>query len=150
MKLISLKIKNFRSYRTMTELSVDDFTALIGCNDVGDAVNARGGRDIAFLTAKRELENYIHEEAIRAEYGFAVVVDDWCDVPDMVAEHVHTAGGGRRAWTLLDLEIKRKKQSRAKRRLNAGATAHMTLLQLQEKDPGGEILRWLHAIRDRA
>jgi putative ATP-dependent endonuclease of OLD family len=41
-----------------------------------NAVNARGGRDIAFLTAKRELENYIHDEAIRAEYGFAIVIDD--------------------------------------------------------------------------
>jgi len=35
MKLAVLKLNNFRSYRTPTELRMDAFTAIVGCNDVG-------------------------------------------------------------------------------------------------------------------
>lgn len=114
-----------------------------------DAVNARGNRDIAFSTAKREMENYVHANAIRTEFGFEIVIDDWCDVPDLVAEQVHTAAGGQGEWATLGVEAKRKKCSQVKRRLNKGAMAHMTLAQLQETDRAGEITRWLQAIRDR-
>lgn len=112
-------------------------------------VNGRGSRDIGFLTSKRELENYIHSDAIHAEYGFNIVVDDWCDVPALVAEQVHIAGGGAGAWALVDDAKKGKKASNAKRRLNAGVMSRMTLQQLQARDAGADIVTWLHAIRDR-
>ncbi|CUW40859.1 conserved protein of unknown function(containing coiled-coil domain133-161; containing P-loop containing nucleoside triphosphate hydrolases,1-383) [Magnetospirillum sp. XM-1] len=115
-----------------------------------NTVNARGTKDIGFLTSKREMENYIHSDAIYAEFGHQIVVDDWCDVPDLIAEQIHVAGGGITPWAQLDEEKKGRKVSRAKRRLNRGAMDKMTLALLQTMDSGGEIIGWLQAVRDRA
>lgn len=115
-----------------------------------DAVNARGSRDIGFLTSKREMENYIHADAIHAAFGHRIVVDDWCDVPDLVAEQVHIAGGGVVPWAQLDEDKKGKKVARAKRRLNRDAMGHMTLALLEAMDGRGEVVGWLRAARDRA
>lgn len=35
MKLVSIKLKNFRNYRTETEIKIDDLSCIIGKNDVG-------------------------------------------------------------------------------------------------------------------
>ena len=118
--------------------------------DAVDAVNARGTKDVGFYTSKRELENYIHHAAIQAEFGCAVVVEDWNDVPDLVAEQVHVTNGGQDPWVQLAQDKKDKKIGRAKRRLNAAAMARMSLADLQARDPGGEIKAWFEAIRDRA
>lgn len=114
-----------------------------------DAVNARGTRDVAFNTQKREMENYIHADAILAEFNCQIAVDDWSDVPDLVAEQVHIAGGGQDVWAELDIERKSQKVSKAKRRLNRSAMDYMTLPLLRAMDSEGEILMWLREIRDR-
>jgi predicted ATP-dependent endonuclease of OLD family len=115
-----------------------------------DAVNARGNNDIGFLTTKRELENYIHATAVEAEFNFTIAIDDWCDVPDLVAEQVHIAGGGQTAWGALADDAKGKKVLNAKRRLNRGAMDRMTLADLLARDAGGDILIWLRAVEARA
>lgn len=115
-----------------------------------DKVNDRGNQDIGFLTSKRELENYLHSAAIQQEFGFVIVVDDWCDVPDLVAEQVHLAGGGQEAWDQIDGEKKSKKVSQAKRRLNRQVMDQMTLANLLERDTCGDVLTWLRAIEARA
>lgn len=114
-----------------------------------DLVNGRQGRDIAFLTQRREMENYIHPNAIAGEFGCQLNPADWDDVPMLVAEHVHAASGSPNPWDLLDKTTKEEKASKAKRRLNGAAMARMTLAELQEQDRAGEILGWLTAIRDR-
>lgn len=116
-----------------------------------DLINARGQRDIAFLTTKREMENYIHPDAISIEYpGVALVSGDWDDVPNLVAEQVHVVSGSPVAWGALTPEKISEKCSKAKRRLNDGAMSATTLAQLQQMDPQDEIGTWLRAIRDRA
>lgn len=35
MKIVSLKIKNFRGYRDLTEINFDDLTVFVGKNDIG-------------------------------------------------------------------------------------------------------------------
>lgn len=115
-----------------------------------DAVNGRGSRDIGFLTSKRELENYVHPDAIQQEFDCEIGVDDWCDVPELVAEQVHIAGGGQTAWAELDGEKRGQKVSKAKRRLNRAAMDRMTLAQLNERDANGDVLTWLRAIAERA
>jgi len=114
-----------------------------------DAVNARGNQDVAFLTSKRELENYIHADAIFAALACTVAVTDWADVPALVAEQIHVASGSSIAWANVDEETKRKKISKAKRRLNTDAASQMSLAQLQQMDAGGDIYSWLCSIRDR-
>lgn len=113
------------------------------------AVNGRMSQDIGYLTSKRELENYIHADAIAASLGCHIVSNDWSDVPALVAEQVHVASGSPNAWATLDGELKRKKSSQAKRRLNMEVVDAMTLPQLQQMDPHNEIYTWLCAVRDR-
>jgi hypothetical protein len=110
-----------------------------------DAIIARGGS--AMLTGKREMENYLHRDAINAALGVNITYTDFDDVPDMVAEATHIAGGGLHPWNTLDEEKKRKKVSRAKRRLNTEAASAMTPALLTASDPQGGVRAWLQEIR---
>jgi predicted ATP-dependent endonuclease of OLD family len=114
-----------------------------------DTVNERPGRDIAYLTHRREMENYIHPACVAATLGGCPAFTDWCDVPTLVAEHFHTASASPNPWGSLDPEKQSRKASRAKYRLNQEAAAAMSLTQLKEIDTNGEILGWMIAIRER-
>jgi energy-coupling factor transporter ATP-binding protein EcfA2 len=117
-----------------------------------NTVNGRGSRDIAFLTRRREMENYLHPACIAVEFQYPAepAFTDWCDVPALVAAHVHVASGAANPWDQLDPEKQSKKQSRAKTRLNNAVASSMTLAQLREVDAGDEILGWFQAITERA
>ncbi len=115
-------------------------------------VNGRGTRDIAALTTRRELENYLHRDCITAEYpeiNPPLNFTHWCDVPALVAEAVHNASNPPVPWGQLTPEKQREKSSNAKKRLNKGAAQRMTLAQLQQVDANGEILGWLRDISAR-
>jgi len=116
------------------------------------AVNGRQSRDIAFLTIRREMENYLHPACIAAEFHYTVtpLFTNWCDVPTLVAAHVHDASDSPNPWDQLDPEKQRQKQSRAKVRLNNAVVSSMTLDQLREVDVDDEILGWFRAIAERA
>lgn len=119
-----------------------------------DRVNGRGSRDIAFLTNRREMENYLHPDCVREEYAadcaVALMIDDWCDVPALVAECIHNASGAPKPWSEIGPEKQSEKSSRTKARLNAGAASRMTFAQLRVVDANGEILGWLRAVAERA
>lgn len=115
-------------------------------------VNARNGCT-AVTTGRREMENYIHHDAIREAYaangaalnipnGFA----DFDDVPQIVAEAAAAAGGGK-AWAELDDATKSKKLRNAKGNLNTAAINKMTPDRLTECDSNGEIRGWLSDIK---
>ncbi len=110
-----------------------------------DKLLARGAT--ALLTNKREMENYIHRDAVSASIGVNPAFGDFDDVPDLVAEAIHNAGGGQAAWNILDTDTKRKKVSRAKRRLNNEAVAAMTPALLTAIDPQDDVRGWLAEIR---
>lgn len=116
-----------------------------------DRVNARQTQDIAFLTRRREMENYLHPACIAEQFQYQVmpVFTDWCDVPALVAEHVHNGSGAPALWEQLEPEKQSRKQSRAKIRLNSEAAASMTLAQLLEVDADSEMLGWFRAITER-
>jgi putative ATP-dependent endonuclease of OLD family len=109
-----------------------------------DAIIARG--ETAKLTGKREMENYLHRDAINAALGVNTEFTDFQDVPDMVAEAVYVAGGGLYSWKALEGEKKKKKISRAKRRLNTEAASAMTPALLTASDPQGDVRSWLQEI----
>ena len=115
-----------------------------------ETVNGRGGPDVAFLTKRREMENYLHPQCIADEYQLQVTFTDWCDVPALVAEATHSASESPNAWAQLGDDKRSEKSSRAKRRLNTSVVARMTLAQVQQVDAHGEMLGWFQAIRDRA
>ncbi|MGJ7490900.1 ATP-binding protein [Variovorax sp. ZT4R33] len=110
-------------------------------------VNARGDGAFAFTTSCREMENLIHRDAIHEEFGCApAVILPFDDVPALVAELVHAASGSPNPWGTLEEDKRGKKISRAKRRLNRGATDRMTVDRLNASDPAGEVRVWLRRI----
>lgn len=96
-----------------------------------DAVNARTDGSIAFITSKREAENYLHPDAISEALNIQVTYTDNCDVPTIVG-----AALGVNDRT-------------AKRRLNRSAVKKMTKARLDERDPSGELLSWFREILQR-
>ena len=117
-----------------------------------NTVNNRGTRDIAFLTQRREMENYIHPACIGVEFQYPAepAFTQWCDVPTLVAAHVHSASDAPTPWDQLNPEKQGRKQSRVKIRLNNAVASSMTLAHLREVDVGDEILGWFQAITERA
>ncbi len=114
-----------------------------------DAVNARSDGSWAVITAKRELENYLHADAIsEGMNGIVVTFTDTCDVPLIVAQAVHAASGSGKPWTdiLNDPKELADKVSRAKKRLNRDAAAKMTADRLTLSDGSGEVTGWLKRI----
>lgn len=114
-----------------------------------DAVNARGDGSWAVITAKRELENYLHADAIsEGMNGIVVTFTDTCDVPLIVAQAVHAASQNGKPWAdiLNDPKQRDDKVSRAKKRLNRDAAARMTADRLKLSDRSGEVIGWLKRI----
>ena len=81
-------------------------------------------------------------------FGFPVVFGDMDDVPEIVASTQHNAASPN-PWAELSQDIKKKKMSQAKRRLNNDVTHQMTWEQIQAADNNGDIIQWLENIRDR-
>lgn len=95
-----------------------------------DAVNKRNDNSIAFITNKRELENYLHRDAINKGLNINIVVDDISDIPNTAAN-------------ILNI-----KEYKAKKRLNKKAPLYMTIELLTERDPDGEVLSWFSKITE--
>jgi hypothetical protein len=109
-----------------------------------DRVNARGAGAIAFTAACREMENLLHCDAIREEFGSAPpAIQPFDDVPALVAEIVHAASGPPNPWAAIDEDKREKKISKAKRRLNRGAADRMTAERLTASDPTNQVRTWL-------
>lgn len=119
-----------------------------------DAINTRD-RCTAVITGKREMENYLHFEAINEAYvqqcnvdlGLRANFGDFDDVPAVIAELVHDASDSPNAWADLDVEIRGKKISKAKRILNHVASALMTNARIGDVDPVGDIRGWFEQMK---
>ncbi|MFO7906193.1 MAG: ATP-binding protein [Pirellulaceae bacterium] len=116
--------------------------------DAVDEINARENCK-ARSTLKREMENYLHKDAIIAAYaarGTAIAIPKnfgpFDDVPVGVANIVHTASESLTPWNELAEDKQGQKESRAKRVLNGPAVKHMTKTMRDEMDPHGEVLAW--------
>lgn len=106
----------------------------------------------AVATQKRELESYLHHEAIIEAYaehqiaiGFPGPFADFDDVPSLVAQAVHAASSTT-PWANLEEDKRQKKESKAKRVLNNSAASKMTAARLTECDPHDEVRTWLKII----
>jgi hypothetical protein len=110
-----------------------------------DSWRARGCT--AWVTSKKELENYLHPTALISEApGYAGTGADFEDVPLLFAEAIHTAAPGAPPWAGLTDEKKRDKASQAKKKLNAACVSRMTPNLLSESDPNDDIRTWLRSI----
>ncbi|NLK13749.1 MAG: ATP-binding protein [Spirochaetales bacterium] len=102
----------------------------------------------ALLTKKREMENYLHPQAIKSVWAECsnITFNDYDDVPLLVAQTIHEASESGKPWKDLDEKSVDKKTSSSKKRLNADAAKFMTLDLLNEKDSEGEVISWLRKI----
>ena len=117
-----------------------------------DGVNGRDGCS-AVCTNRREMENYIHHEAVIEAYqengcspSISLPFQPFDDAPEIVAEAVHVASGSATAWAALEREDQKKKSSRAKGILNGPAVQKMTVDRLKETDPSDEIIGWFRSM----
>lgn len=110
-----------------------------------NAINRRNDRSKAFITGKREMENYLHPEAIFEEYGFNITFSEMDDVPELVAKTQHEQAS-EQPWEQLPDIKQKKKVSRAKARLNNEVALRMSYERLCEMDPGKDIESWLQAV----
>lgn len=112
-------------------------------NKVNARINCK-----AVTTKKREMENYLHKDAIveaYAENKIDITLPDFADfddVPSLVAEQVHAVKNGS-SWNDLTDCKKKKKISGAKRQLNGLAVKKMSIPRLEKSDPSHDIRGWL-------
>ncbi|HCA9029096.1 TPA: ATP-binding protein [Klebsiella pneumoniae] len=92
------------------------------------SVNARNDGSIAFMTEKREMENYLHPDAIQAVFGVNITIDDTTDVSTEVSA------------------LTRYNESKAKKKINKFATGKMSYQMLTASYAKGETLTWFNAI----
>lgn len=98
-----------------------------------EKVNARGDGSIAFLTSKREAENYLHVDAIKQAFQLEIdlAIDDQTDIPNLLVEHT--------PYT----------ESNVKKKLNSRAVSFMSKELLEQVDTNREVLEWFNAINSR-
>jgi AAA15 family ATPase/GTPase len=118
-----------------------------------DEINARE-KCKARSTGKREMENYLHADAIVAAYaanGLAITIPKcfgpFDDVPVAVAKIIHCASKSPTAWDTLPKDKQEEKESKAKRVLNSIAVKHMTKAMLDEMDSDGDVLAWFEDMK---
>ncbi len=79
--------------------------------------------------------------------GVDIEVTDDNDVPMAVARAVHELDENASPWEELSDEKKKKKEGRAKQRLNSEVAAAMTLEMLKERDALDELRVWFQSIK---
>ena len=117
-----------------------------------DEVNTRDHCK-ARSTKKKEIENYLHKDAIIAAYheiginlSLAANFGDHDDVPQEIARLVHEESNSSKTWKDLSDEQIKEKESKAKRVLCTRATKYMTKDLLDEIDTENDLIEWFQDI----
>jgi len=103
----------------------------------------------AWITKKREIENYIHPDVIKAECpSYSGAGHAFEDVPVLLAKALHEASDTTQTWADLQANQEKlgKKVSNAKRRLCGHFTLKMTPQYLTQIDPDNEVRLWLQTL----
>jgi len=116
--------------------------------DIVDEINAQDNKK-ASITTKRELENYIHHDAIKEVYSDECpeltlsAFSDFDDIPLLVAKAIHELSESPHIWEDVSLEKQKQKMSRVKKRLNENGVLLMSYEQYCEVDGSKEIENWM-------
>ncbi len=103
----------------------------------------------AFLTSKKEMENYLHPAAIESALGLdEISFGDFDDVPCLVAKAIHENSESDKSWDVVTEKNKEDKMRKAKSRLNTEVIRHMNYDMLAERDSDGDVLSWFNQIRE--
>jgi putative ATP-dependent endonuclease of the OLD family len=109
----------------------------------------------ALSTGRKEMENYLHRNAIIEAYeevGIQLNIGAnfarFADVPLEIAKLVHRASNSPLVWDALTETKQEEKASKAKRFLCARAVQHMKLAWLDEVDADGDVRCWFTNINE--
>lgn len=131
-------LKHWVDYQYLQKMNCKEFH--IYDNDVAkyqesvDVINARGDGSWAGLTHKREIENYLHQDAINETYGVNIETDS-----DGVPARFGAAYAAQRGWNGL-------KDNKAKMKLSKVFEETMDYNRLLARDPNGEVKGWFDRI----
>lgn len=131
-------LKHWVDYQYLKKLNCKEFH--IYDNDVAtyqatvDVINGRGDGSWAGLTQKREIENYLHQDAINDTYGVNIETDS-----DGVPARFGAAYAAQQGWAGL-------KDNNAKTKLSKVFKESMNYARLIAKDPNGEVKGWFDRI----
>lgn len=131
-------LKHWADYQFLQKLNCREFH--VYDNDVAkyqetvDAINARGDGSYATMTLKREIENYLHKDAIKQEYDVDVETDS-----DEVPKRFGAVYAAKMGWQGL-------KDNNAKTKLSNVFKHAMTYELLMDRDKVGEIKGWFDKI----
>ena len=106
-----------------------------------DIVNARGDNSLAFLTQKREMENYLHMDALNEVFqplinnSFTFSLTDECDVEGEIK-------------SALNGQTKIQRRS-LKSWLNDEVAGRMSVERLRERSAEDEVIAWFSEIKNR-
>ena len=132
-------LKHWADYQYLQKLNCKEFH--IYDNDVAsykktvDAINGRGDGSWAGMTIKREIENYLHQDAINQVYGVVVETDS-----DDVPKRFGVAYSTKKAFDGI------MKDTQSKKYLSKVFREAMTYDRLIERDKVGEIKSWFDKI----
>ena len=132
-------LQSWVNHNYLQKLGVREYHIYDGDNRNAHAVdcrrvNARGDGSTARETAKREMENYIHEDVIRRFFNVDITVTDTMDVSKEVSNKIREDNPeGYNAETV-------------KKKLNKCCAPLMTEQLLKSRDPDDEVLGWLRDI----
>lgn len=106
----------------------------------------------AFITQRKELENYIALSILRRIYpNYSGTGAPFENVPMLFAKAAHEASGSPNTWEQILEDTKKfeKKESNAKKQLNKNIASQMNTFELlRENDPEGELDTWLTTIKN--
>jgi len=132
-------LKHWADYQYLRKLNCKEFH--VYDNDVAkyqetvDAINARGDGSWAALTSKREIENYLHQDAIAETYGVNVETDS-----DGVPRRFGEAYSRQQAFDGV------MKDNTSKKYLSRVFSERMNYERLIARDPDGEVKDWFDRI----
>jgi hypothetical protein len=118
-----------------------------------DEVNNRGDNSWATLTGKREIESYLHPDAINTELTLTITVSDIAanndNVPELVVNHIQNNPNHPLKSIICKWRKPKERKNEAKKLLNTQVVSSMTLVMLTESDPNNEIKSWFQEIAAR-
>lgn len=118
--------------------------------DAAEKVNARSNGSHAFLTSKREMENYLHEKVISNTlfemFGieYSIEVSDFVDVPKALEKFCTQDPQGKK------FKLKSRRKSVYKEFLNVYCAPAMTAQLLKERQGYDEIKKWFEYVTNLA
>lgn len=104
---------------------------------------------IAWTTTKKELENYLHPDAIKKILpSYSGTGDPFEDVPRLFAKAVYESSNSPKTWTEVESnkEDLKNKESSAKKRLSIEVVQSMSPSLLSKIDQDNDIRKWLGEI----